>query len=399
MVPGRRCTGYLVYWSGMQNDIGSKRIQTTHVGSLPRPESLLALLRAKTDGTNFDAAVLDAELTGAVHDVVARQVDMNIDFVSDGEFSKPGYATYITDRLTGFGGEFVGHAAQDLRDYRDFARHLVQIGGVVPTAGGACCQGPVHAKDTTSLEIDLDNLHAAVDAAKPIGAFMNAASPGVVAVFQKNEHYPSEDAYIEAVAEALRPEYEAIVAAGFLLQVDSPDLAMGRHLAFAELDDDAFVAIARRNVTALNEALRNIPADRVRMHLCWGNYPGPHHRDIPLEKIIDVVLTAKPKFLLLEGANPRHEHEWQIFNALDLPADKILVPGVIDSTSNYIEHPDVVAQRLYRYADVVGRERIMAGSDCGFSTFSGYPTVYPDIAWAKLESLVEGARRASGQLW
>jgi len=383
----------------MQNDIVSNRIFTTHVGSLPRPESLLELLRAKTDGQDFDAAALETELADAVRAVVARQVGTGIDIVSDGEFSKPSYATYVTERLTGFDGEFSGHAAQDLRDYREFARHLVEIGGVVPTAGGSCCRGPVRPRASTSLDTDLANLRTAAEAARPIGTFMNAASPGVVAVFQKNEHYPSEEAYIEAVAEALRPEYEAIVAAGFLLQIDSPDLAMGRHLAFAELDDDAFIAIARRNITALNEALRNIPADRVRMHLCWGNYPGPHHRDIPLEKIIANVLAAKPKYLLLEGANPRHEHEWQVFESIDLPDDKILVPGVIDSTSNYIEHPEVVAQRICRYADAVGRERVMAGSDCGFSTFSGYPTVYPDIAWAKLESLVEGARRASAQLW
>jgi 5-methyltetrahydropteroyltriglutamate--homocysteine methyltransferase len=383
----------------MQNDIASNRICTTHVGSLPRPESLLELLRAKTDGKDFDTPTLEAELAEAVSTVVARQVDTGIDIISDGEFSKPSYATYVTERLTGFGGEFSGHAAQDLRDYRDFARHLINIGGVVPTAGGACCQGPVQTRETSALDTDLKNLRSAVDAARPAGAFMNAASPGVVSVFQKNEHYPSEEAYIEAVAEALRPEYEAIVAAGFLLQIDSPDLAMGRHLAFAELDDTAFITIARRNVTALNEALRNIPAERVRMHLCWGNYPGPHHRDIPLEKIVTTVLAAKPKYLLLEGANPRHEHEWQIFDTHDLPDEKILVPGVIDSTSNYIEHPEVVAQRICRYADVVGRERIMAGSDCGFSTFSGYPTVYPDIVWAKLESLVEGARRASEQLW
>jgi 5-methyltetrahydropteroyltriglutamate--homocysteine methyltransferase len=334
-----------------------------------------------------------------VRAVVERQVSTGIDIVSDGEFSKPSYATYVAERLTGFSGEFSGHAAQDLRDYRAFARHLVDIGGVVPTAGGACCRGPVQPRETTLLDTDLQNLRTAADAARPAGTFMNAASPGVVSVFQKNEHYPSEEAYIEAVAEALRPEYEAIVAAGFLLQIDSPDLAMGRHLAFAELDDDTFITIARRNITALNEALRNIPADRVRMHLCWGNYPGPHHRDIPLEKIIAAVLTAKPKYLLLEGANPRHEHEWQVFESIELPNDKILVPGVIDSTSNYIEHPEVVAQRICRYADVVGRERVMAGSDCGFSTFSGYPTVYPDIVWAKLESLVEGTRRASTRLW
>ncbi len=383
----------------MPNDIDTRRIRTTHVGSLPRPESLLSLLRARADGADVDADALATELRDGVREVVARQVQIGIDIVSDGEFSKPSYATYVTERLTGFAGEFSGHAAQDLRDYRAFARHLVAIGGVVPTAGGACCRGPVRSGDPTALTTDLANLQDAVDATGAPAAFMNAASPGVVAVFQRNEHYPSEDAYIDAVAEALRPEYEAIVDAGFLLQVDSPDLAMGRHLAFAELDDNAFVAIARRNVIALNEALRNIPSDRVRMHLCWGNYPGPHHRDIPLDRIIDVVLTARPRYLLLEGANPRHAHEWAVFDRIALPDDKVLVPGVIDSTSNYIEHPDLVAQRICRYADVVGRERVIAGSDCGFSTFSGYPTVYPDIAWAKLAALAEGARRAGERLW
>lgn len=383
----------------MPNDIDKGRIRTTHVGSLPRPDSLLTLLRARADGTDIDTDALTAELRDGVRDVVARQARIGLDIVSDGEFSKPSYATYVTERLTGFDGEFTGHVAQDLRDYRAFARHLIAIGGVVPTAGGACCRGPVYSGDQTALATDLTNLRDAVDATGAPAAFMNAASPGVVAVFQRNEHYPSEDAYIDAVADALRPEYEAIVAAGFLLQVDSPDLAMGRHLAFAELDDDAFVTIARRNVTALNEALRNIPPDRVRMHLCWGNYPGPHHRDIALERIIEVVLAARPRYLLLEGANPRHAHEWAVFDRVPLPDDKILVPGVIDSTSNYIEHPDVVAQRICRYADVVGRDRIIAGSDCGFSTFSGYPTVYPDIAWAKLTALVEGARRAGERLW
>jgi 5-methyltetrahydropteroyltriglutamate--homocysteine methyltransferase len=238
-----------------------------------------------------------------------------------------------------------------------------------------------------------------VTAAKPVGAFMNAASPGVVAVFQKNAYYPSEDAYVEAVGEALRIEYEAIVAAGFQLQVDSPDLAMGRHIAFQDLDDAGFLTVIDRNVQALNNALRNIPADKVRMHLCWGNYAGPHHRDIPLKAIAERVLRAKPRHILLEGANPRHEHEWAVFKDVALPDDKVLVPGVIDSTSNYIEHPELVAQRLTRYADVVGRERVMAGSDCGFSTFSGYPTVHPDIVWAKLASMVEGAQIASRSLW
>ena len=383
----------------MAHDSDKPRILTTHVGSLPRPEALLSLMQARERGESIDTGKLSALLTEAVRQVVARQVETGIDVVSDGEFSKPSYATYVTERLTGFGEEFHGHAARDLRDYRDFAQHLVDIGGVVPSAGGACCIGAVMTGDQAPLQADLENFSAAVAAAQPKQAFMNAASPGVVTVFQQNRHYANENDYIEAVAAALRPEYEAIVAAGFLLQIDSPDLAMGRHLAFAELSDADFIAIARRNVCALNEALRTIPADRVRMHLCWGNYPGPHHRDIPLDKIIDVVLEAKPKYLLLEGANPRHEHEWNVFRTVELPDDKIIVPGVIDSTSNYIEHPDVVAQRICRYADTVGRERVMAGTDCGFSTFSGYPTVWPEIAWAKLASLAAGAQRASEILW
>jgi 5-methyltetrahydropteroyltriglutamate--homocysteine methyltransferase len=377
----------------------SQRILTTHVGSLPRPTELLALLQARADGQAVDESQLQRALARAVDETVARQVQAGIDLVSNGEMSKPSYATYVAERLTGFAGEFRGHAARDLLDYRDYAQHLVAIGGVVPKAGGSCCRGPVAPKDSTALDEDLARLAHAVARAKPRGAFMNAASPGVVTVFQKNEYYPGEDAYIEAVAAALRPEYEAIVAAGFDLQIDSPDLAMGRHLAFAHLDDRGFLAIVRRNVTALNEATRQIPPERMRMHVCWGNYPGPHHRDIPLEVIAPVILQARPAALLLEGAKPRHEHEWAVFRDIPLPEDKVLVPGVVDSTSNYIEHPELVAQRLERYASVVGRERLMAGTDCGFSTFRGYPTVHPDIAWAKLESLVAGARIASERSW
>lgn len=254
-------------------------------------------------------------------------------------------------------------------------------------------------QDLSILARDIDNLRRAVDAVSPPGAFINAASPGVIAVFQKNEYYPSEAEYIEAVAISMRVEYEAIVEAGFLLQIDSPDLAMGRHLAFADLSDDEFLKIAERNIEALNLAVANIPADKMRMHLCWGNYAGPHHRDIPLKRIIDVVLKARPAYLLLEGANPRHEHEWNVFNDVSLPDDKVLVPGVVDSTSNYIEHPELIAQRICRYANIVGRERVMAGSDCGFSTFRDYPTVYPEIAWAKLRSLVEGSAMATDYLW
>jgi 5-methyltetrahydropteroyltriglutamate--homocysteine methyltransferase len=379
--------------------MSEQRILTTHVGSLPRPEPLLALMRDKAEGRAYDPHELEATLAEAVAAVVRRQVEQGVDLVSDGEFSKPSYATYVSERLTGFGGKGRLNAAADLSDFRAFAAHQVKIGAVIPTGYGSCCQGEVKVKDTRGLTTDLANMQAAVAAAKPTGAFLNAASPGVVAIFQKNEFYASEDAYLEAVAEALRPEYEAIVEAGFLLQVDSPDLAMGRHLAFAELSDDDFLKVIDRNVDALNHALRNLPAERLRMHLCWGNYAGPHHRDIPLARIAERVLRAKPRHILLEGANPRHGHEWAVFQTVALPEDKVLVPGVIDSTSNYIEHPELVAQRILNYAGVVGRERVMAGTDCGFSTFSEVPTVFPDIVWRKLESLAEGARIASAKLW
>ncbi|MCX7865111.1 MAG: cobalamin-independent methionine synthase II family protein, partial [Novosphingobium sp.] len=335
------------------------RILTTHVGSLPRPERLLALMQARARGEPHDAAELAATLRDCVMEIVRKQVDAGIDVVSDGEFSKPSYATYVSERLTGFGGRGALNAAADLLDYRSYARHLVKIGGVIPSGYGSCCVGPVALKDTSALMADLANLAVAVDAARPDGAFMNAASPGIVAIFQKNLYYPSEDDYIQAVAEALQAEYEAIVDAGFLLQIDSPDLAMGRHLAFAHLTDEEFLKIVERNVEALNHALGNIPADRIRMHLCWGNYPGPHHRDIPLERIASRVFAAKPRYILLEGANPRHGHEWAVFRDIALPDDKVLCPGVIDSTSNYIEHPSLVCERLLRYADVVGRDRIM----------------------------------------
>jgi len=374
------------------------QILTTHVGSLPRPPELLALLQARAAGRPPDTSGFARVLQAAVDEVVARQVAVGIDMVSDGEMSKPSYATYITERLSGFGGESRGHTARDLQDYKDFARHLVRLGGVVPTAGGARCKGPVSLRDTGALEQDLHCLAHAVERSQPARAFMNAASPGVVTVFQLNEYYPSQAAYVDAVAAVMRHEYESIANAGFDLQIDCPDLAMGRHLAYADLDERGFLRIAEYNVDALNEALANIPAERLRMHVCWGNYAGPHHHDIPLRSILPTVLKARPKYLLLEAANPRHEHEWQIFRETPLPDDKILVPGVIDSTSNYIEHPDLVAQRLLNFAAVVGPERVVAGSDCGFATFSGYPTVWPDIAWAKLESMVEGARRASAML-
>jgi len=375
------------------------QILTTHVGSLPRPEELLTMMRARAEGLDYDEEQLDDTLRQAVTDIVEKQAEVGIDIVSDGEFSKPSYATYVSERLTGFGGKGRLNSAGDLRDFPAYASHLVDMGSVIPTGYGSCCQGPVGVKDTIGLTTDIANLKAATEVVKPAGAFLNAASPGVVAIFQKNEYYPDDDTYIEAVAEALRHEYEAIVAAGFMLQIDSPDLAMGRHLAFNDLSDEQFLEIIDRNVEALNHSLRNIPSDQIRMHLCWGNYQGPHHRDIPLAKIADRVLRAKPGFILLEGANPRHAHEWRVFETVKLPDDKVLVPGVVDSTSNYIEHPDLVADRLLQWASVVGRERLMAGTDCGFSTFSEVPTVFPDIVWPKLKSLAEGARIASDRLW
>ncbi len=370
-------------------------IATTHVGSLPRSSSLLNLMVARASGRDYDPAALAAQLRDDVAAVVKRQVDAGIDIVSDGELSKPGYATYVAERLTGFGGQHRSYAPQDLREFPEFAKILVETRRIAPASGNLCCQGPVGVKNTTALQEDLANVKAAIAAARPRRAFMNGASPGVIAVWQPNEYYKTDDEYLSAVAEAMRPEYEAIVEAGYDLQLDCPDLAMGRHMNFAKLDDAAFVRIAERNVEVLNHAVRNIPADKLRMHVCWGNYEGPHHRDIPLATILPTVLKAKPSHLLVEAANPRHGHEWAVFSSTKLPADKIIVPGVVDSTTNFIEHPELVAQRLRRYIDLVGRERVVAGTDCGFSTWNDYTTVHPELVWKKLESLVAGARLAS----
>ena len=375
------------------------RIETTHVGSLPRPEPLIELLEQRAKDRTVNPEAVATRLAADVADIVRRQVEIGLDAVSDGELGKVSYSSYVTERLSGFGGESRGRAAWDLRDYPDYTQKLIEIGGTLPKAGSVCCIGPVAPVSTTDLEEDLRNFTAAVAAARPHAAFMNAASPGVISVFQRNEYYPSEDAYVEAVSEAMRPEYEAIVNAGFLLQIDAPDLAMGRHMSFSRISDDEFLDVIDMNVAAINSATRNIAPEKLRVHLCWGNYEGPHHHDIPLAKIVDRILKLKCRWLLLEGANPRHEHEWAVFKDHKLPDDLILVPGVIDSTSNYIEHPELVAQRIERYAGVVGKERVMAGADCGFSTFRGYPNVWPTIAWKKLESLVEGARIASERLW
>jgi 5-methyltetrahydropteroyltriglutamate--homocysteine methyltransferase len=372
------------------------RILTTHTGSLPRPGDLTAMLEALDAGTAVDAAAFDARVRRAVADVVRQQVEAGVDVVSDGEQGKVGYSTYVRHRLTGFGGQSSVRGRADWADFPEAAKRAERLSAVARPA----CDGPVDWKDRTAVQKDTANLRAALDGVHATEAFMTAASPGVIAHFLPNQHYPSREAYLARLVDVMKEEYDAIHRAGFVLQVDCPDLAMGRHLAFADLSNAEFVKIAEANVEALNHALRDIPPDRLRLHLCWGNYEGPHHRDIPLREIIGVVLKARPQALSFEGANPRHEHEWVVFREVRLPDEKLIIPGVLDSTTNFIEHPELVAQRLVRYAEVVGRERVIAGSDCGFATF-GRSTllVEPEITWAKLRSMAEGARLASARLW
>ena len=384
------------------------RILTTHVGSLPRPERVVTQLFAQDSGLNYDPAEFDAIMAAEVADVVARQAKSRVDVVSDGEMSKISYATYIRHRLTGFElGEMPRAVPRDLDDFPDFKERLAKL-GATPKYHRPICTGPISVKDQSGLHKDIANLQAACAAAAapgspPLRAFMNSASPGVIAVFQPNKYYASTELYLQALADAMATEYEAIVAAGLDLQIDAPDLAMGRHLKFRDADDNEFLRNANLQVEALNHALRNVPAERIRMHVCWGNYEGPHHYDIGLEKIIDVVLKAKPATVLFEGANPRHAHEWEVWAKAGregrIPEHKILAPGVLDTVNNFIEHPRLVAQRLLTYANIVGRERVMAASDCGFGTFAGFGAIHPPICYAKLASMAEGAEMASKELW
>ena len=374
----------------------TERILTTHTGSLPRPADLTALLEALDGGSLPDAAAFEARVRRAVADVVRQQVDTGVDVVNDGEQGKVGYSTYVRHRLTGFGGQSAVPGRADWADFPVAAARSERRS----TISRPACDGPIEWKDRTAGQKDLANLRAATDAAPPTEAFMTAASPGVIAHFLPNRHYPSREAYLARLVDVMKEEYDAIHRAGFVLQVDCPDLAMGRHLAFPELSNAEFVKIAEANVEALNHALRDIPPDRMRLHLCWGNYEGPHHRDIPLREILPVALRARPQALSFEGANPRHEHEWIVFKEVRLPDDRVIIPGVLDSTTNFIEHPELVAQRIVRYAEIVGRERVMAGTDCGFATFArSVNQVEPEIAWAKFKSMVDGARLASRQLW
>src|SRR5262245_12816111 len=371
-------------------------ILTTHIGSLPRPDDLTALLRQQDAGGVKDRAAFDARVRSAVEDVVRRQLLAGLDVVNDGEQGKCDYSTYVKDRLTGFEGEpSTMPAGADLKDFPLYAaRTQTAASERRPT-----CSGPIAWRDFGAVEKDIRNLQQAAAAAGAQRVFMTAVSPGQAARFLDNRHYPSHEAYVQALAGVLEREYAAIVGAGLMLQIDCPDLASGRNNQFQDLTLAEFRTVAAMHVQALNHALRALPPERMRLHVCWGNYEGPHHRDVALRDIIDILLTARPAGLSIEGANPRHAHEWNVFETVKLPEGKTLIPGVLDSTTNFIEHPELIAQRLVQYAKVVGRDNVIAGADCGFATFASRPTVEPSIAWAKLASMVEGARLASRELW
>jgi 5-methyltetrahydropteroyltriglutamate--homocysteine methyltransferase len=378
----------------------TERILTTHTGSLPRPDNLMQLMIAREQGQPVDSSELAGTVRNAVAEAVKHQVAAGIDIISDGEMSKIGFANYVKDRLTGFGGRSNPLTAQDILDHPDLNVHLLRR-----TEGGGgrnfipACTGPISLRDQDAVHRDIANLKAALQEVQPEGVFMPAASPGAIAQVMQNNYYPTQEAYLYALADAMRYEYQAIVTAGFSLQLDCPDLAMQRHVRFADAPIDEFRRHLQQSVEVLNYALNGIPPEQVRVHVCWGNYQGPHHRDVPLKDIIDLLLKIQGNALSIEAANPRHEHEWNVFEQVRLPEGKILIPGLIDSCTNYIEHPVVVAQRLVRFARVVGRENVIAGTDCGFDTFAGASTVAPSVAWAKLQSLAEGARLASQELW
>jgi 5-methyltetrahydropteroyltriglutamate--homocysteine methyltransferase len=373
----------------------TERILTTHTGSLPRPDDLVTMLYARDKGELQDQAAFEARVRTAVAEVVRRQIDSGVDIVNDGEAGKVGYSTYVKDRLTGFEGEAAPVRAADLLEFPEYARRVFRANRMQRPA----CTGPISYKDKEALRKDIENFKAALQGVEPEEAFLSAASPGVISLFLKNDYYPNHEAYLEALANAMKEEYNAIYQAGFLLQVDCPDLAMGRHIQFAGAGLEEFRRNAELHVEALNHALSDIPPERMRLHLCWGNYEGPHHLDVPLRDIIDIVLKARPVGISFEAANPRHAHEWKVFHEFTLPADKVLIPGVLDSTTNYIEHPELVAERICRFAEVVGRENVIAGTDCGFATFAGIADVDPKIVWAKFRAMAEGARLASEQLW
>ena len=368
------------------------QILTTHVGSLPRPDDLIRTMFAKQEGVPVDPVALEQRTRTAVAEVVQQQLDCGVDVVSDGEMGKPSYVTYIADRLDGFGGTSQPLTYADLVEFPTLQKKVFGDPGRSRRKTPAC-DAPIAVRDPEAAQADIDHMTAAL----PEGhrGFMNAASPGVIALFFRNDHYASREEYVYAIADAMRVEYEAITAAGLQVQIDAPDLGMGRHIQFADKSIDEFRDEARLNIEALNHATQNIAPEAMRLHVCWGNYEGPHHCDVPFKDIIDLVFTARPASIAFEAANPRHAHEWAIFEDIKLPDGKILIPGVLESKANFIEHPELIAQRIRRYADLVGDENVMAGSDCGYGTWVGQAAVDPDVVWAKLRALREGADLAS----
>ncbi|HVV60443.1 MAG TPA: cobalamin-independent methionine synthase II family protein [Pseudolabrys sp.] len=374
------------------------RFLTTHTGSLPRPDDLIRMMYAKEEGVPVDPAALAARVKAAVAEVVKRQADAGVDLINDGEMSKPSYATYVKDRLAGFGGTGDTFVYQDLAEFPKLQQRVFGDPGRSRRKTPAC-NAPISVRDAQAAQTDADNLKAALAGVKAAGGFMSAASPGVVSLFFRNDHYKDFETYIFAIADAMRNEYETVTKAGFVLQIDCPDLAMGRHIQYANLSVAEFRKRAQLHVEALNHAVKNIPVEQLRMHLCWGNYEGPHHCDVPLADVIDIVFLARPSAISFEAANPRHAHEWKLFETVKLPDGKALIPGVIESKSNFIEHPDLIAQRIGRYAKLVGRENVIAGSDCGYGTWVGQAAVDPDVVFAKLAAMAEGARLATKEFW
>lgn len=372
------------------------KIKTTHVGSLPRTQEVVDFIFARENEEAYDQSAFDAAMTAAVNETVRKQVKAGIDIVSDGETSKISYATYVKDRYTGFSGDSPRNAPADLKMFPGFLKRLADDGGT-PKYARPMCTGEVKSKGQGELEKDIANLKAAMGEHGADQGFMNAASPGVISLFLQNDFYPDREAYLGALADAMRVEYETIVGAGLHLQLDCPDLALSRHMLFADLTDAEFVKIADMHVAALNHALENVPAEKVRVHICWGNYEGPHCCDIPMDTVFSTLMATKAQHLLFETSNPRHAHEWEVFQnrKSEIPDDKILIPGVVDTTTNFVEHPELVRQRIERFTGIVGADRVIAGSDCGFGTFAGFGAVDPDIAYAKLGSLAEGAALVS----
>jgi 5-methyltetrahydropteroyltriglutamate--homocysteine methyltransferase len=374
-------------------------IRNTHVGSMPRGEELTPLLRARDAGEAYDVAEFDLKVSAAVDHAVAKQIESGVDVISDGEIGKIGYSTYMIERLSGFGGHVDRKPAADLAEHPNLTKKLSAMMGSQDFVRASCVD-KIRLVTLDPMWEDINRFKTAIaKSAKPdTEAFMNAASPGLITAFQVNQFYPSHEAYLADLADAMRQEYEAIVAEGFYLQLDCPDLAMSRHTGYQDLTEAEFLKVAAANVEALNAATANIPPERMRMHVCWGNYEGPHDHDIPLERVIDIVLKARPATVLFEAANPRHEHEWKVWQDAKLPDWKILAPGMIDTCSNYVEHPELIAQRIERFAAIVGPERVIASTDCGFGTFAGYGKIDPDVTWKKLRNLREGADIAGARL-